>query len=123
MSGRYDFVTNSIDRNAPRLGDRPRATQLQQGRYIATVACAECHGVNQEGKPDEGVPNLVVAKAYSLPEFSELMRHGWAKGHRDLGFMSHIARARFSAFDDREIAALKAWLDARPAVATARHAL
>jgi cytochrome c553 len=117
LSGRYAFVTDSIDRHAPRLGDAPRTMPLQQGRYIATVACAECHGVDQEGKPDEGVPNLVVAKTYTLPEFSELMHHGWARGHRDVGFMSHIARARFSAFNDQEIAALKAWLDARPAVA------
>lgn len=119
FTGKYDLVTNSIDRHAPRLGDAPRVSQLQEGRYIATVACAECHGVAQEGKPDEGTPNLAIAKAYTLPEFTELMHHGWAKGHRDVGFMSEIARARFVAFDDGEIAALKTWLDARPAVSDA----
>ncbi|HJU27316.1 MAG TPA: c-type cytochrome [Rhodanobacteraceae bacterium] len=119
LSGRYDLVTNSIDRHAPRLGDASRKMPLQQGRYIATVACTECHGIHQEGMPDDGTPNLAVAKAYTLPEFTELMHHGWAKGHRDVGFMSHIARERFSAFDDREILALKAWLDARPVVAKA----
>lgn len=121
LTGKFDLVTNSIDRHAPRLGAAPRTTPLRQGRYIATVACTECHGINQEGKPEHGIPNLVVAKAYSLPEFTELMRHGWAKGHRDVGFMSETARARFSAFDDQEITALKAWLDARPAVAPAAH--
>ena len=121
LTGKFDLVTNSIDRRAPRLGSSPRTTRLQQGRYIATVACGECHGTNQEGYPDDGVPNLVVAKAYTLPEFTELMHHGWARDHRDVGLMSRIARARFSAFDDQEIGALKAWLDARPAVATASH--
>ncbi len=119
LSGKFDLVTNSIDRHAPRLGDAPRSTPEQEGRYIATVACTECHGLHQEGNPDDGTPNLVVARAYTLPEFRELMHHGWAKGHRDVGFMSRIARARFSVFDDREILALKAWLDARPIVAKA----
>ena len=119
VTGKFDVVTNSIDRHAARRGAAPRATRLQQGRYIATVACGECHGINQEGYPDDGTPNLVVAKAYTLPEFTELMHHGWAKGHRDVGFMSHIARERFFAFTDPEIATLKAWLDARPAVAKA----
>lgn len=115
LTGKFDLAANSIDRHAPRLGDAPHTTPLQQGRYIAVVACTECHGIDQQGRSVIGAPDLAVAKAYSTAEFTELMHHGWAKGHHDVGFMSKIARDRFVAFDDSEIGALKAYLDARPA--------
>jgi mono/diheme cytochrome c family protein len=117
LIGKFDLVTNSIDRHAPRMGDAPRPTAAQQGRYLATVVCAECHGVDQHGKPDEGLPDLAIAKIYTPAEFTDLMRGRWAKGHRDAP-MVHVARARFTDFTDEEIAQIKAWLDVRPVVAS-----
>lgn len=119
LIGKFDLVTNSIDRRAPRVGDAPRATMAQQGRYLTTVICAECHGVDQGGKPDEGLPDLAIAKIYAPAEFTDLMRGRWAKGHRDAP-MVHVARARFADFTDEEIAEIKVWLDARPMVAKAK---
>ena len=84
------------------------------GRYIAVLACGECHGLDQKGSPDGGIPNLAVAKAYSLEEFTRLMRTGEAKGGRKIrSLMAGTARRRFSVFSDAEISALKSYLDAR----------
>jgi len=82
------------------------------GRYIAVLACGECHGLDQRG--GDSIPNLAVAKAYTLEEFTHLMRTGEAKGGRKLrSLMAASARRRFSVFSDAEILALKSYLDAR----------
>jgi len=115
---RWNFLTGEWKRlpediKTSRIG----AKSLQDapsGRYIAVLACGECHGLDQKGAPDGGIPNLAVAKAYSLEEFTNLMRSGEAKGGRKIRpMMAQTARRRFSVFSDAEIAALKAFLDAR----------
>lgn len=114
LTGTWKLVPEDVPRATPRLGDAPHADGLERGRYIATVACGECHGLDQKGDPNGGIPNLAVAKAYSLDEFKALMRSGIAKGGRKAqGMMAGAAKWRFSAFTDDEIAALKAFLDER----------
>lgn len=112
-SDEFSYVVEHVDRKASRLGDLEHAAGAARGRYIATVACGECHGLEQQGNPEHGVPDLAVVKAYSMEEFSRLMKTGIAKGGRDVGFMSRTARNRFVALDDNEVAALKAYLDVR----------
>ncbi len=110
----WELQPELVPRDSARLGDSPHADGVERGRYIATVACGECHGLDQKGDPNGGVPNLAVAKAYSLDEFKALMRSGVAKGGRKAqGMMAGAAKWRFSAFTDDEIAALKQFLDAR----------
>jgi len=114
LTGVWQAVPDRFDHTAARIGDQPHADGLDRGRYIATLACGECHGLDQKGDPEGGVPNLVVAKAYSLEEFTNLMRNGVAKGNRTIRkMMSGTAKRRFAAFTDEEIAMLKAFLDAR----------
>ncbi len=97
-----------------RVGDAPHAEGVERGRYLATVACGECHGLDQAGHPEQGIPDLAVAKAYSREEFSTLMRTGVAKGGRKIkAMMANVAKDRFSAFTGDEVAALKAFHDAR----------
>jgi len=118
---RWNFLTrewtlapSEIDHQAVRAGDAPHAAGVERGRYIATLACGECHGLDQKGQPEGGIPNLVVAKAYSAEEFTGLMRSGVAKGNRKIrDMMAAVARRRFSAFSDDEIADLKLFLDSR----------
>jgi len=111
LTGEWKLMPEEI--KTSRIG----AQSLQDassGRYIAVLACGECHGLDQKGAPDGGIPNLAVAKAYSLEEFTNLMRSGEAKGGRKIRpMMAQTARRRFSVFSDAEIAALKAFLDAR----------
>jgi mono/diheme cytochrome c family protein len=114
FTGVWHLVPDIVPVGAARLGDSPRVDDLARGRYIATIACGECHGLDQKGDPEGGVPNLVVAKAYDLDEFRALMHDGIGKDGRKLkGMMAGAAKWRFSAFTDDEIAVLKAYLDAR----------
>lgn len=89
----------------------PAATAAY-GDYLAHTVCTECHGPDLDG---EGgfTPNLTIAKAYSLTDFTRLMRSGMALGGRDPGLMGEVARSRFSHFDDKEIAAIYAYLQTR----------
>ena len=110
LTGEWKLMPEEI--KTSRIGDE--SLQDASGRYIAVLACGECHGLDQKGSPDGGIPNLAVAKAYSLEEFTHLMRTGEAKGGRKLRtLMAATARRRFSVFSDNEIAALKSFLDAR----------
>jgi cytochrome c553 len=112
LTGEWKLGPEEIDRNVPRSRDSP--TGARSGQYIAVLACGECHGVDQKGDPNGGIPNLAVAKAYSRDEFTNLMRKGLAKGGRQIRpMMAETARRRFAVFSDDEISALKAFLDAR----------
>ena len=83
-----------------------------RGRYVAQVACGECHGATLEG--DGGrVPPLTVAVAYTEEAFRHLMRTGETPGGRDLTLMDDTARARFVHLTDEEIADLYAYLRTR----------
>lgn len=86
-----------------------------RGRHIAMIACTECHGSKLEGS-DMGAPALVIAKAYSREQFTRLMRTGITLAGTDSksGLMSGVARRRFKALTDDEIADLHDYLRAGP---------
>lgn len=87
-----------------------------KGRYLATIACAECHGPDLKGPRDPGAgdpPDLTVAAAYTAADFARLLRTGKAAGGREVGLMSQEARHRLYALDDGEVAAINAYLTAR----------
>jgi cytochrome c553 len=112
--GEWTLAPVEIDHHAQPLGDAPHAEGLGLGRYLATLACGECHGLDQKGNADDGVPNLAVAKAYSDDEFRKLMHDGVAKGDRKIReMMASSARTRFSVFTEEEVSALKQFLDSR----------
>jgi cytochrome c553 len=88
------------------------------GRYLATLACAECHGPQLTGVRDPAPgdpPDLVVAAAYTPPELTRLFRTGVTRDGRPAAEMSTEGPKRLSALDSEEIAALAAYLRARAA--------
>lgn len=112
LTGQYnldDFRADKPESPAV-LADRHEA---DAGRHLALVACSECHGMDLAGYPEEGTPSLVVARAYDEAEFARLMREGITKagGESASGMMSAVARDRFAALTDQEVAALKRFLD------------
>jgi mono/diheme cytochrome c family protein len=114
LTGEWKLAPDEMDSKAPRIGDEGMVQGAPSGRYIAVLACGECHGLDQKGDPGSGIPNLAVAKVYSIEEFTSLMRNGEAKGGRKIRpMMAQTARRRFSVFTDAEISALKSFLDAR----------
>jgi mono/diheme cytochrome c family protein len=103
------------DTGVPTLAVAP-TDLLGLGRHIAYTACTECHGRDLNGwGPDDDAPSLIVAKGYTPEAFVRLMRTGEVAtgGESRTGFMSEVARERFSPMTDAEIAALKAYLDSR----------
>jgi mono/diheme cytochrome c family protein len=87
----------------------------EQGRYLASVACAECHAPNLRGYPGDDAPSLVVAKAYSAAAFARLMHDGVTINGTEsrTGLMSMVARSRLVHLRADEVVALKAYLDQR----------
>jgi mono/diheme cytochrome c family protein len=110
--GAYDIESMRAD--APEspavLADRNGA---DRGRHLAQVVCGECHGVDLAGYPEDGTPGLQVVKAYSADAFGRLLREGTIKAGGDSasGLMSSVARYRFGALHEDEIADLKRYLD------------
>ena len=81
------------------------------GRYLARIACSECHATDLKG---EGyAPDLNVMARYDRGAFFSLMRRGVGTGDRMLPVMHRLVRTRFRAFADYEIEALFDYLDAR----------
>lgn len=89
-----------------------------RGRYLATIACAECHGHDLKGVPDPrpgDPPDLQVAAAYSPAAFARLLATGIAQGGRPAGGMAAEARKRLSVLTPEEVRAVQAYLVARAA--------
>jgi mono/diheme cytochrome c family protein len=103
----HDLVRDPVNALPPDLG-----AATAQGRYIASVTCAECHGGQLAGKPGD-TPDLVVATAYSREEFERLMTTGVPTGGRKLRLMSTVARSRFSKLTRSERDAVYGYLKAR----------
>jgi cytochrome c553 len=93
------------------------------GRYLARIACSECHGTNLEGLASHSAPDLAVISLYNRAAFFDLLRRGAGASGRRAPQMQRLAATRFHAFADFEIMALYDYLDARahaPAALVAR---
>lgn len=78
------------------------------GRYLAAMACSQCHATDLSGT--DTAPDLKSVRAYSQSQFFVLMHDGRAlPGHRAPA-MARLANARFKAFADYQVAALYAYL-------------
>ena len=113
--GRWQLAADQVDATRPRWGELPRTTAFERGRYLASITCSECHGVDFRGNEFEdntydGGPSLAVIAMYAREEFRRLLRTGAALGGRELGEMGWVARNAFVHFKDQEIDDLHTFL-------------
>lgn len=115
LAGGWQLAADQVDPARPRWGELPRTNAFERGRYLASVTCSECHGLDFRGNrfadnTYDGGPSLAVVAAYDADAFRRLMRTGNGVGGRDLGEMGWVARNGFVHFTDREIADLYEFL-------------
>jgi mono/diheme cytochrome c family protein len=96
----WGVAAERVDRTRPRLGDLPQTTRIERGRYVATVTCTECHGLDFEGNELEHAPSLARIAMYSPEQFRHFMRTGKPIGGRDIPKMKWVADTPFT---DNEI--------------------
>lgn len=107
-TGEWKVAVEQVDRSRPRWGDFPQTTALERGRYLASVTCSECHGLDYAGNPLERAPSLAILAMYSAEQFKHLMRTAKPVSGRTLDdAMSWVANAPFT---DEEIAGLYQFL-------------
>ena len=107
-TGEWKVSVEQVDRSRPRWGDLPQTTTFERGRYIASVTCTECHGLDFDGNPLEHAPSLAILGIYSQEQFAHLMRTVEPVGGRKLDEeMDWVANAPFT---DEEIAGLYQFL-------------
>jgi mono/diheme cytochrome c family protein len=114
VSGKFKTMAKTmIDAVAP---PSAASKEAEFGRYLATSACAECHGTDLRGA-DHGefvATSLQITNAYSPEAFTSLLRTGVALGGRSAGKMSAFAKSNLSHLSDAEISSLYAYLHAFP---------
>jgi len=103
------LAAESITHDSPRLDPSPDNPE-NFGKYIAMTSCTECHGQDLGGSSDGFFPPLSIVAAYSLENFTTLLRTGVPVGNRELDLMAIVALNRFTHFTDEEIAALHTFL-------------
>jgi mono/diheme cytochrome c family protein len=108
--GKWHTSADAVDPTRPRWGELPRTTPHARGRYLASVICSECHGLDLQGDAFMRSPSLTVVGGYSLDQFRHLMRTGEPIGGRDLGLMRVVATRAFAHFTDDEVSDLHAYL-------------
>lgn len=84
-------------------------------RAVLRATCAECHGMDLNGSTEQLIdapprPSLRIVGAYSIEEFSKLMKTGTGFGGRELNLMGGVSRWRYSRFTDNEITAVYEYL-------------
>lgn len=109
-TGTWAVSAEQVDRTIPRWGELPQNSPFERGRYLASITCSECHGLNFDGNELEGGPSLAILSIYTPESFQHLLRTGEGVGGRDLGFMGEVAREAFSLFTDEEISDLYTFL-------------
>ncbi len=116
--GKWQTSADAVDETRPRWGHLPRITPVERGRYIASIVCSECHGLDMQGDPEiMKSPPLSVVRGYRIDQFRHLLRTGEPISGRDLGIMSITSRRAFVYFTDDEVADLYDYLRAQPVVA------
>lgn len=100
VTGAWKMSADQVDRTLPRWGELPRTSSFERGRYLASIVCSECHGLDFHGFPFEGGPSLAIIAAYDSQQFRTLLRTGKPIGGRDIPKMSWMPEADFT---DREI--------------------
>ena len=113
--GTHPWLVDMVPDPGHEPATAPPTQALALGRHLAYTSCTECHAWDLNGWEGDPAPSLVVAKAYTLEQFTRLMRTGEiaAGGKSKTGMMSGVAAYRYKELSDAEIAALKAFLDAR----------
>jgi mono/diheme cytochrome c family protein len=109
-TGRWRTSAEGVDRSSPRWGELPRDTPYERGRYLASVTCTECHGLDYRGDQTYGSPSLAILASYDREQFRHLLRTGEPFDGRELGLMGRVARAGFRHFSNAEIDDLYAFL-------------
>lgn len=107
VTGAWKVSADQVDRTIPRWGERPRTTAFERGRYLASVVCSECHGLDFRGFPLEGGPSLAVIAIYDRAQFGTLLHTGRPIGGRSIPKMSWMADVGFT---EREVDDLYAFL-------------
>lgn len=110
FTGTWGVSADRVDRSRPRWGDLPQTTAVERGRYITSVTCVECHGLDLEGNAFEHAPSLARIAMYSREQFRDFMRTGKPIGGRDIPSMTWVADAPFT---DREIDGMYEFLRTR----------
>ncbi|HQR12774.1 MAG TPA: c-type cytochrome [Casimicrobiaceae bacterium] len=88
--------------------------QHAAARHLTSIVCRECHGGDLKGHAwGAAEPDLAVAAAYGLPEFTRLLRTGIGADGKEHGLMTSVARGRLHHLTDQEIAGIHAYLLAR----------
>lgn len=115
QDGTHPWLPDMVPDPGNRPPVEPPSAPQALGRHLAMTSCTECHGWDLNGWEGDPAPSLVVAKAYTLDQFTRLMRTGEvaAGGKSKTGMMSGVAAYRYKHLTDQEIAALKQFLDAR----------
>jgi cytochrome c553 len=109
LIGEFTPQAQEVLDGAPWLSGASSRTSSDAGQYLATTACAECHGMNFQGQADF-TPPLAAVAAYSLEDFQILMKTGIAIGNRELDMMKEVSTRRFVHFTDGEVEALHGYL-------------
>lgn len=107
VTGAWKVSADQVDRTIPRWGELPRRNAFERGRYLASIVCSECHGLDFRGFPLEGGPSLAVIAIYDRAQFGTLLQTGRPIGGRAIPKMSWMADVGFT---EREIDDLYAFL-------------
>lgn len=106
-TGDWQVSADQVDPTRPRWGELPRRNAYERGRYLASVICSECHGLDFNGYALEGGPSLVIVAIYAPEQFRTLLHTGKPIGGRDIPKMSWMPDVGFT---DGEIDDLYAFL-------------
>lgn len=99
LQGVWQLSADQVDKSQPRLGNMPRNTSYERGKYLAAIVCAECHGSDFQGDPLERGPSLAILALYDADEFSDFMKTSQSQSGRYIERMNWLPEIGFTDED------------------------
>jgi len=103
LRGNWKLSADQVDPSVPRLGNMPRDDARSRGQFLASLVCAECHGVDFLGNALEGGPPLGILAAYNPAQFERLMKQGLSSSGIRVEAMSWVSEVEFTEQDIADI--------------------
>jgi cytochrome c553 len=96
VTGEWKVSAAQVDRSIPRWGELPRTNAFERGRYLASIVCSECHGLDFRGDALEGGPSLAILAVYDLQQFRRLFRTARSRDDRVIPQMDWMPEVGFT---------------------------
>lgn len=103
LLGYWGVSARLVDHRQPQWGNLPLRNAFERGRYLASICCSECHGLDFNGNALETAPSLAIVGAYDAASFARLLQTATTINQREITAMSWVKNVGFTTQETQDL--------------------